>query len=839
MEQSPASLLLGPKPPPRDLVRELQTQQRRRLLRRAGILVGLALILFLAGLALKMLADRRTVTRSLETARAEFALGTPADLDEAAEGLQSELERRPEDPEMLAALALTRAHEWAEFGIREEEARAAVEAVADSELHDAVLARGLLALGDGDLEAAADAVTTARDLEDERSVAAGHEVWLVGMLELAKVLPDAEGLEAAITEVRDYIGSADAAVCYRRLLVGLLMRHGEGDAALEELDAARKQSQLHNGLAADEALYNAMLRQRLGGVASVSEQLLLNAETLTPLARDRARLARALVRVQSGDMEAGLEGLTQAWEELPAWDRISREFVLEVTMEAGAGEQALKWLEGYDLPKAEIEIYAAWADLLGGDVMQALGDLAALPQEHPRVAYIQGLALVEQRRYAEAIPWLERADRLIPGRVEIEVAKARAEVFTADPEAALRKLEGLAEEESWAPRAWTGLGEAQARLGELEEEKTPGSGTKQLRKAMASFERAIERERLPAEATARLAELEVQLGMSAESEQKALKLFRKAVEINPGLPRYEEMLVRHLAWMGFADEALERGRKLAEREGLTGETYLLMAQLEIARADERGEKVPEVVTEHLEQAATLGIPANTITITKARITLQDGSRKDAEQVFAEMGALLDANEADADARLVYIEALLRMRELEQALTAVRRGLGAVTSEVDKGRLMLEWAEIESDKKKYGPAAAHAKGAYTRLRDNGGPPTLMIESASLATRTYVKLKKKRPVMSISKSLVERLPYHVEAHINRARAHLGAKDTAEARAAIEKAIEVEPDSPAAHEWHGHILLRFGLRDEARAAYQKAVDLVAGTPEEADYRKNLERL
>lgn len=801
--------------------------------------MALALVLFLAGLALKMLADRRSVTRALEAAQAEFALGTPGDLDEAAEGLLAQLEQRPDDPEMLAALALTRAHEWAEFGIREEEARSAVSAVDGSELHDAVLARGLMALAEGDLEGAARAVETARELDDERSVASGHEVWLVGTIELARVLPDNDGLASAIEEVRGYISGAGAAVCYRRLLVGLLMRHGEGDAALEELDAARKQSQLHNGLAADEALYNAMLRQRLGGVASVSEQLLLNADTLTPLSRDRARLAQALVQVQRGDMEPGLEGLEQAWTQLPGWDRIAREFTLEVTMEAGAGPKALQWLESYDLPKDEIEIYVAWADLLGGDVMRALGDLAVLPQEHPRVAYIQGLALVEQRRYAEAIPWLERAERLIPGRVEIEVAKARAEIFTADPEAALRKLEGLAEEESWAPRAWTGLGEAQARLGELEEAKTPGSGTKKLRKAIASFERAIERERLPAEATARLAELEVELGKSAEAEQKALELFRKAVEINPGLPRYEEMLVAHLAWMGFSDEALERGRQLVSREGLTGATFMLMAELELAAADELGGAVPDSVGEYLEQAATLGVPARTITIVKARIKLQDGGRKDAEEVFAEMGTLLDQDEADADARLVYVDALLRMREAEQALTSVRRGMGAVTNEVDKGRLMLKWAEIEVSKKKNGPAAAHAKGAHNRLLDNGGSPTLMIEAASLATRTYVKLKKKRPVMSISKSLVERVPYHVDAHINRARAHLGAKETAEARAAIETAIEVDPDSPRAHEWHGHILLRFGLRDEARAAYQKALDLVAGTPEEADYRKNVERL
>jgi hypothetical protein len=37
----------------------------------------------------------------------------------------------------------------------------------------------------------------------------------------------------------------------------------------------------------------------------------------------------------------------------------------------------------------------------------------------------------------------------------------------------------------------------------------------------------------------------------------------------------------------------------------------------------------------------------------------------------------------------------------------------------------------------------------------------------------------------------------------------------------------------------MLRFGNKDKAREAYEKAVELSKGTPAEADLRKNLERL
>src|SRR5690606_11348898 len=106
--------------------------------------------------------------------------------------------------------------------------------------------------------------------------------------------------------------------------------------------------------------------------------------------------------------------LAAAWETLPQWDLGPRKLAIQTALEAGESAMPLAWLPGSGLGEAEQAIYAAWAVLLGGNVMEALERLESLPQEHPWVGYLQALALVEQRRFAEALPWVERVDAMLP-----------------------------------------------------------------------------------------------------------------------------------------------------------------------------------------------------------------------------------------------------------------------------------------------------------------------------------------------------------------------------------------------------------------------------------------
>ncbi|HRI11337.1 MAG TPA: hypothetical protein PKW35_26145, partial [Nannocystaceae bacterium] len=73
----------------------------------------------------------------------------------------------------------------------------------------------------------------------------------------------------------------------------------------------------------------------------------------------------------------------------------------------------------------------------------------------------------------------------------------------------------------------------------------------------------------------------------------------------------------------------------------------------------------------------------------------------------------------------------------------------------------------------------------------------------------------------------------------RTHLAGGDATGAKRAAEQAFARAPDDPRAHALHGQILLRYGSRAKAKAAYERALALAAGTPDEGKYRDALRRL
>ena len=450
---------------------------------RGRLLVTIA-SLAVAAAAVGWLLGSRSQGRSFEQARALFERGTAEDLAAAAELLGA-----GRGPCVRPAVALVRAQLWAEFGEGADAARAAVLAASDERetCSDLRVAEGLVAFGDAAVDEARAALADARRFSSPVTLAHHHHRWLAGMLALGT--GDEEALGQALVEARALAAEAPRAVAYHRLLARLELRAGEDEAALTVLTRVRAAARTHVGLAADEALTNAALGRELRGVADLADQLL--ARPLGPQDRGHALLARAVVHVHAGEAAAGLARVDTAWPLLPWWDRGARALAMDLSLEAGDSGRARAWTEQQAVPEPAAAIYRAWALLVDGDAMGALALLAELPQEHPRVAYLQGLALVEQRRFEEAEPWLARVEQLLPGRVEIEVARARVAVQTGDRVTALRKLSGLAEEEVYAPRAYTGLGEA--LLAQAPERRD-------LRAAQKALTRAVEREPRAAEA---------------------------------------------------------------------------------------------------------------------------------------------------------------------------------------------------------------------------------------------------------------------------------------------------------------------------------------------------
>jgi tetratricopeptide (TPR) repeat protein len=807
---------------PRDIAGDIRREQRRKQLKRAMWILLLALTLFALGVAVKLFADAKSRDREVIAAGEDFSRGVPDGLREAAARIEAELTEDPEDAELQAALALTRIQLFTEFGEGEEDAKAAFESVRDQGGYEAALARGLYAISQGQVAEARAAVDEAMGQAESR-FAPGHHLWLRAMATIVEGGTPADELMAEVTKA-----AAEAEnVALRRARVRLVFQSGQGDQALELLSEARRQDPEHVGLAADEVLYNAILGQRYGGVADIADQL---STKFQPAKRDlaHARLARAVVHVHSGEAEPARGLLRQAWPDLPVWEKPARTIALETALLAGDVELTREILSGGDIDEAEVGIYQAWLDLIDGDVMKSLAALAKLDQRHPKVALLQGLALVEQGRWPEAKDWLERADKMLPGRVDVEVARARVEAQIGDPEQALRKLEALSEEEPYAPRAWTGLGEAISAV------HAAGKG-RSIREAQRAFRKAVERETLPAEALMRLGELlDKQRSADGGSAAEALEAFERAVETNNHFPRYTARLGIYLAELGFWERAVEVLAPLPERPGIAWQEIIVLIRAQARFANAKGKPQPELES-LFELAKELGAPPREINIERARVALygDEGGAKRAVEILT---PLIEADENEIEGRVLLARAMVKQFDREEAVRMLRRGIQGADRDA---RLFLEWASIESRSGTKRSASLRARAAWKDLLAEDQPPAVLLDAAYTLSRIYLRTDEKKYGLALGRELTERVPYRSEAWRLRAALQLRAGNTSDASRSAQRSVDLDDKNPLAHEVTGHCLLRFGHKDQARASYQKAVELAKGTPKEVALRENLRRL
>lgn len=767
-----------------------------------------------------------------ERARVLLRRGSPTDL-RAADALVSQAIADGPDAHCLhAAQDLLRAHLWVEYGLLPEVAITEDAEDDRSRCRDALVTDGLLAFAGGDLEAAAAAVSAAEGATASPSVAPHHAAWLRGKIALARADAGAEaGERAAAGRGLDLAITGDPELlAYRRLRAELRLAAGDHDGALAELRRARELSRTHLGVATDEALTLAMARRELSSVADLADQLLaIEAAAIGPYDRGRATLARAAVDILGGEAERGRARLDAAWTILPAWDRLARAFALELALESGDSMRALTWLAAADFPADEAGIVRAWALLIDGDPMASLSALAELPQAHPRVAYLQGLALVEQQRLAEAGPWIARAERLLPGRVELEVASARVAVQLGDKAAALRRLRGLAEEETFAPRAWTGLGEAYLAQGTDEES---------LRLAHRALTRAVEREPLAAEAMLRLSEVwQRWRRRDPESPKRALEWLERAAAAMPRLPRYRLALALHLVDVGEHRRAEGLLRELSEEPGIDERAALALAHLALERAQADDAPLAADFDAWLQSAGELGAEEATLLPLRARAALLRGKRGELVAMRRALAERSQALQDDVEIRALYARTLMALHEDEEALTVIRRGI--YSDEDGDGRLFLALAELEARSRKRGQAALHARAAWNRLRDSDRPLVELLAAADLATRLFLRGEEHTQALAVARDLARRLPLQADAWRIKARTELGAGEAQDARRSIERALALAPQSPRVLAMAAQIHLRFGQKAKAREAYERALELAGDTVDAAHYREALRKL
>src|SRR5688572_28278392 len=90
------------------LLEDLHRQQRQRTLRRAGMFTALGVVLLGAGVGFKVLGDRRDLDLAIDTALVKYNTGTLADMQSAAEVLESSLDRNGSSAVLRSAVAVVR-----------------------------------------------------------------------------------------------------------------------------------------------------------------------------------------------------------------------------------------------------------------------------------------------------------------------------------------------------------------------------------------------------------------------------------------------------------------------------------------------------------------------------------------------------------------------------------------------------------------------------------------------------------------------------------------------------------------------------------------------------------
>ncbi|MGB1698715.1 MAG: hypothetical protein ACPHRO_02095 [Nannocystaceae bacterium] len=819
---------------PVNLLHDVTANRRRRLFLRFSVVVALLIISGGGGLWLHDQRRARTTTEALRVATQRLNGGSLAELRQAEGVLRAAGGSVGHDHRLDRALLVIEALRVAEFGEDLQEGRAVVSRSLDRGLtsFELSLAAALYQASDGDFDALEDSRALLNQASRDGAFGTGLAAWPALVLELRSATSKSISDDAVIDAVAEAGGGDARPMAVKRLEITRDYLNGERRSATRALSRLRDEAPTHLGLAADEALLLAVGREQLGAVASISDQLATRTMGLSTIDQGRSSLSRSVVQLYSGDREGAGELVAKVWRKIAPWDRLSRDLALEVAVDAGAFELVDRLLAESGLPEEDIQTYRAWKSFGAGDPAAALGRLAELEQRSPRVAYLQGLALVAQERYEEAWPWLERAEHFFPGRVEIEVAKARVMLRRDDPRTMLRSLEGLAEEEPYAPRAWTALGEARLEVFRAE-------GGRDLRlalEAQSALEHAVEVEPLPATAHRRLGELwRARMSVREDAATQALTHYRAAASLNPSVSQNRAALASMLMDLGLDEEAGPLIAALIEDD--TASTEIQLRQVRLwgrLGATERTADAEALC----ELAAKRGASPRDVAVARLYMALGTSNEDELGTLVraARDSRVMGGNDAEWIGLLV--RALAQHYDGDEALKVVRRAIRRLPTE-QTGRLFLEWARIELRRGNFARGAGYASIGYRRLRDENALPTAQVEAAELAVQGYSYAARAKPAVRISAPLTRRFPMVGKAwQVYALALHIGSESDA-SLSAVNKAIELAPTLASAYHMRARIQLRRGNRQGARKSMRAAMKLAKGTSAYASYKKSWERL
>lgn len=806
--------------------KDARSARRKKVRNWVIALASVVLVLGAVAYGVKQFVENRRIERGLASAAEPLAASSVAKLEAARTALQSNLEVAPGHAATMGRLALVITHLHVRGAVEAEEARAAAVKAKDAGRAEGPLCEGMLAALEGNFDQARRAYEGALQVEDPWVQA--DAAWLQGVVALGHPY-DLPMEEAAVAQLDASVETTPWAPNHR-VLATLLARRGELDRALAQIEDARMLAPEDTGLSVDEAFFKVLKAESVAGALALVESL--DGAVSGP---DAARLSitRGLAELHEGEPDDGVDALSDAWKALSAADNDARLHVLEGLLSYGKVERVESLRKDVHLGSQADGIVDAWTDLALGRSKDALATLETMPQTLPRVGHLQALALVEERRFAEAKQWVDFARGRLRDRPDLAVAAARiATVMNEGRPEALEQLETLADEHAWTYRVWTAL--AEARLAALDPDTKDEDA---LKEAVKALERALDREAAPAEAAFRLGEhYAARIFEEPSDAGVALKHYRTAAQTPPKLGVHRAGYGKFLAQLARAREAREVLMPLAADPSLGPDPLLDLARASSTDALLRGTPVDEGVRGWLVEAGTRGAALNQLELEWARYELARRNPQALETAHNRLEQLVAADPRNVEARALYATALLSLGELRRAKVTLNEGIRRTLRAVD-GRLYVVLARVElAGKQKRRAASLAYKGWRKMVREPYLPVGALLDTAPFVAGLWTDLGQPKAAATIGRGLTLRAPASPRAWVLRGAIEMAGDRPGAACSSGDKAVELDEALPSGWELRGDCLLALQAHDDAVESYDKAVRLAEGTVAERPLRRKL---
>ncbi|MCH9685335.1 MAG: hypothetical protein K0V04_28120 [Deltaproteobacteria bacterium] len=752
---------------------EVRRRQRRTTALHSAAIIAATVLLACAG---KISVDYVRMDRALTSANTLVSDETPESLEQAVTWLSWGLDTDPDAPDGRSMLAFVRAQQAIDGSVSTDEVRAALDGAREGP--QTAIARSILAVLEGHPDRAGDMVAELEPDELDTAVLQRALWWVRGQIEVHQ-LGDPTRIAAAIEAIEASHGAESSWDRTHRVAAALYFRAGRLDEAGARLDEALRLRPADTGVAVDRVLFDAVTRTRLHQTRAKLDTLLQD-PSLRPRDAARARLAAGMLALRGGEDNAQTQ-LNEAYRALHPMDHLARMLALEVALRHHATDLASRWIDSGELPKDVSTAHRAWIALLLDQPSTSLEQLATLPQGPSQVALVQGLALLEQGRNAEAHPFVQYAAHFLPNRPMLWVAQARTDGTLNNAGAAAEKLESIARRHPHTLRVWTGLAEA---LIAADGGRVPASAEFPLRKALAH-------EPVPAQAAfllgLRLRDLSVD---DPAKISDAIDSLRRAADLRPWAPTLRETLGLTLADAGDRIEALDLLHSVADAPSTAPGSLLVLAEL-AAKAD----RFHDEREQWLESARTRGATVDALLHTQARIDIESTTTEDITRVKGTLEQWLADHPRDIEARLVHVEALRRLGDLDGARASVRAGFRS-NRRHPLGRLMLAWAQVEHDAGRDRRAASLAGKGWNNSLHEQRPTNELLDAAKQTIEAWRAVERDGSALLVGRQLTRQVPHRAESWVMRSRTQLATAHPGPACASARRAASLDASFLDAH-------------------------------------------